>query len=766
MKRIIYIFAIAALLVACSTTRRLAEGETLYTGVRKMAVEGAELPSGIESAVRQPMSAKPNNPLYSPYVRTPLPIGLWAWNAFYTTRQTGFRAWLMRNFAKKPVLMSDVKPELQVSVVKDILDNHGYFNSSASYEIIPKGKKKEKVSYRVDVAPPWHYGTVEFPHATPGSTPEQLNVLRAIDSLSRTSKIRTGARYDVDSISDERVRITNTLRADAYYYFRPEYIEPYADTTVRSGEVQMRMLLAPDIPPAALQPYRIGNVDIKIFNVNGVGPGVDTAYNGMKIWYQKPLRVRPKIFRRTLAIAPGRPARIAALNTTLTRLTKLGIFRYVNLAVTPLDSLKPGDNTLDVTLSMAMDAPMDAEIEGDFSYLSSSFIGPKASLSLNHKNFLRGGEVFSVKLTGGYEWQTGNTESQVGTSINSYEAGLQTSLTLPRVVAPNAVIRRLRNRYDNRTSYQLGGEILNRPKFFNMMSLSGSMSYDFQTSSRSFHNLTPFRLAYNRLLSTTAAFDERMDENEAIRRSFEDQLIVSLSYTYTWNRTRGTNRFIWQSTAISAGNVLAGIYSLAGNHGTGRIFGNPFSQFVKGTSEFKHYKTFGSRLTLASRFSIGAAHAYGNWPYLPYTEMFTIGGANSIRAFTIRSLGPGSYRPAVGDRFGYFDQAGTFKLEANVELRIKILGSLYGAVFLDAGNIWLLEDDPDRPGGKLTARNFLREVATGTGAGIRYDLGFFVIRADAGVGLHLPYETSRRGYYNIPRFRDGLGLHLAIGYPF
>ncbi len=298
------------------------------------------------------------------------------------------------------------------------------------------------------------------------------------------------------------------------------------------------------------------------------------------------------------------------------------------------------------------------------------------------------------------------------------------------------------------------------------MSLGGSFSYDFQTARSSYHNLTLFRLTYNRLLSTTEAFDARMEENEAIRRSFEDQMVVALSYTYTFDRTLGSGRVVWQSTATSAGNLFAAVHHLAGGHGTGMIFGNPFSQFVKGTSELKYYKPLGGRFSLATRFSIGAGHAYGNWPYMPYSELFTIGGANSIRAFTIRSLGPGSYRPPSGNRFGYFDQAGTFKLEANAELRFRILGSLHGAVFVDAGNIWLLEDDPDRPGGKLTARDFLRKVATGTGAGLRYDLSFFVIRADAGIGLHLPYQTSRKGYYNIPRFRDGLGLHLAIGYPF
>lgn len=773
MKNLSYIWLLAAavlLAAGCSTTRRLADGEVLYTGVRKMEVEHAEgekMPSAVESAVKSPLSVKPNNPLFSPYVRTPLPIGLWAYNAFYTERQTGVKAWIFRNFAKKPVLMSDVKPELRTSVVQDILDNHGYFGSTARYEIIPKkNPKKARVSYFVDVARPWYLGNVEYP-------PVKDSVTRVIDSLKAGSLIREGGRYDIDTLSDERVRITNYLRNNSYYYFRPDYIEYLADTTRQRYEVDLRMVMASGIPAAALQPYRIGDVNIQIYSSIGRGDADTSSYNDMKIWYQKPLRVRPKIFRRTLTFEPGQPAKVDEINSTLTNLTKLGIFRYVNMTVTPLDSLKAGDDKLDLTLTMAMDNPIDAELEVDFSYKSSSFIGPKAGFSIRNKNFLKGGEVFSVKLNGGYEWQTGNTSSQVNAStINSYEFGLNASLMLPRLVAPGFILKRDRNNYDNRTTYQIGADLLNRPKFFKMLSLNGSFSYDFQTSPVSFHNLTLFKLTYNRLLSTTAEFDETMRSNEAIRRSFENQLIPSLSYTYTLNRRvgrSGRDQIVWTSTAMSAGNLFAGLFKLFRAKGTYTIFGNPFSQFVKGTTELKYYKQLGKgdNMTLATRFMVGAGHAYGNWPYLPYTEQFTIGGANSIRAFTIRSLGPGSYRPPKDKAFGYFDQAGTFKLEANLEFRFRIVGDLHGAVFLDAGNIWLLENDPARPGGKLTGRDFFRDIATGTGAGLRYDLSFLVIRADLGIGIHTPYPNpDKKGYYNIPRFKDGLGFHLAIGYPF
>ena len=221
-------------------------------------------------------------------------------------------------------------------------------------------------------------------------------------------------------------------------------------------------------------------------------------------------------------------------------------------------------------------------------------------------------------------------------------------------------------------------------------------------------------------------------------------------------------------SAAEAGNILYGIYSLCGVKGEKEIFGNPFSQFLKLTNELKYYHYFEHDICLASRFMVGAGYAYGNASEMPYSEQFYIGGANSIRAFTIRTIGPGSYHPAADDDNGFLDQTGNFKLEANVELRFPIFDALQGAVFLDAGNIWLLKEDELRPGGMLTWKNFGRDIALGTGAGLRYDIaGYLVVRLDVGVPLHAPYDTGKSGYYNISgSFWKNLRLHLAIGYPF
>ena len=196
------------------------------------------------------------------------------------------------------------------------------------------------------------------------------------------------------------------------------------------------------------------------------------------------------------------------------------------------------------------------------------------------------------------------------------------------------------------------------------------------------------------------------------------------------------------------------------------ILGNPYAQFIKLTSEIRVTHEIDRNQRLAMRLMGGFIYSYGNATIAPYSEQFYIGGANSIRAFTVRSIGPGRFRPNIDNPYSYIDQTGDVKLEANIEYRFRMIESLHGAVFLDAGNIWLLRSDEARPGGLINSANFLNDIALGTGAGIRYDLEFLVLRLDLGIALHTPYETGKKGYYNIPRFKDGLGLHLAIGYPF
>jgi len=688
----------AVLLAAsCSTTRRLGSDEVLYTGVKKILIEpdsGVVLTPAAESAVKEPLSVAPNNPLYSPYLRTPLPVGLWAYNHLYTPKEKGFKYWFYKRLAKQPVLISKVQPQLRTKVAEQVLENYGSFGSRAADSLLYRKRgRKAKVRYTLGIAPAWHYSSIAYPQAVGG-------LKQLIDSLQATSLLRVGAQYNLDSLTLERKRISQLLRNRGYYYFRPEYMEYLADTTAGRRQVALRLNLRPNVPQAALMPYRVGDVTVRLTNIK-----------------------------------PG-----------------------------PADTLRLPDATVIAR------RPLEAALETDVTSKSNSFIGPGVTFRVSNNNLFRGGEVLSVKLNGSYEWQTGNKNSGGRSSrLNSYELGLNANLDIPRLLLPRSMTRR--QKYPGSTSFQLGVDLMNRPSFFRLIAFSGSAGYNFQTSPYSRHSLTVFKLTYNKLLHTTDSFDRTMDENPAIAMSFRNQFVPSINYTYTFERTygaTGNRRFYWQNSVTSAGNLLSGILRAFGERQPQTLFGNRFSQFVKEVSEVKFYHRIGRRNNwLATRLLVGAGYAYGNSEVMPYSEQFYIGGANSIRAFTIRSLGPGSYRPPADDRNGYLDQTGDFKLEANIEYRFGIMGRLNGAVFLDAGNIWLLKKDPKRPGAELKWKGFLNDIALGTGFGLRYDISYLVIRADLGIGLHTPYPNpDKKGYYNISSFKDGLGFHLAIGYPF
>ena len=312
----------------------------------------------------------------------------------------------------------------------------------------------------------------------------------------------------------------------------------------------------------------------------------------------------------------------------------------------------------------------------------------------------------------------------------------------------------------NMTVYEHGGEII---VVDCGMGFPGDDMYGRYIS----NTLTPFKLTYTKLINTTAEFDSIMNVNKAIAESFKSQFIPQLSYNFTYDRTLDRdNTLNWQFSVQEAGNLFWSIYELCGKKGEKKLFGLPFSQFIKGTTQLVYGRRLWGDNWLVTRAAVGAAHAYANASTVPYSEQFYVGGANSIRAFTVRSIGPGSYKVPADMINGYFDQTGTFKFEFNVEYRFPIFGPLHGATFFDSGNVWLLKEDSQRPGGKLSGKNFLRDLATGTGAGLRLDIGMLVVRGDLGVGIHLPYNTGKRGYYNMVSFKKSLAFHLAIGYPF
>lgn len=749
--------ALAIIISGCSTTKRLGPDDILYTGVKKIDIatpDKQQQPApGLAEDVKAAVNVKPNNALISPYVRWPFPLGLWVYNN-WPNPPSGLRHWLYEKLVAEPVLISDVRPEVRVKMIDEILDNNGYFRGNASYELIQgKNKKKARILYHVNTGPEYLIDSIQL-------LPDTCHLYHIIDSVaSRNPYLQPGNRYCTDSLSAVRVRIANAVRNRGYYFFKPDYIEYLADSTITPEAIAMRMTIARNVPAPALYRYRTGSILTRVHRNQGGGTPDTIPTRRGTIVQMKPSRLRENLLPSCITFRKGRTFSVRDMNRTQTYLSRLGIFSGIDINVVP-DSTQ--SHTLNVEIDCTLDAPWEAAIEVNATSKSNSYIGPGVDLRLTNHNTFGGGEQLSIDLVGTYEWQTGHDRSSV---FNSYEIGLTSSLSFPRLLAPRFIPRTRREL--NWTRITLGADLLNRPHYFNMAQFNASLTYDWRATRHVTNSLTLFKITYTKLMRTTAEFDSIMDANQAIAQSFRSQFIPQMSFSYVYDRAFDRNNSLnWQFTIQEAGNIFWSIWRLCGKKGEKELFHTPFSQFVKGSTQLVYNRRLWGDNWLVSRVAVGAAHAYGNSAQVPYSEQFYVGGANSVRAFTVRSIGPGSYRVPQKQVNGYFDQTGTFKFEFNVEYRFPIFGPLHGALFLDSGNVWLLRDDPDRPGGQLKASSFLRDLALGTGVGLRVDIGMLVVRGDLGIGIHAPYDTGKRGYYNMTKFKDSLAFHLAIGYPF
>ena len=755
---------------ACSTTKNLPVGETLYIGVDKMEVVNEDLSdTGVTALeeVEAALSYPPNNAILgSNSLRWPIPLGLWVYNNFEKYKdKKGVGRWIYDHMASSPVLMSNVNPATRVKIATNLLHDYGFFNGYVTYEELPqKNPLKTKVSYRIDMANPYFLDSIAYL-----KYPVQADSL--IKGSLGQSALKRGDNFSVVKLEEERQRIATLLQNNGYYYFRPEYTTYRADTLQRSGYVSLQVVPQAGIAPEAKKQYYIGRTSVYLTGYNGEAPTDSLKLRTMTLYYNgKKPPIRPGVLMRNLFYKQGELYNQSRQMYTQEAMARMGVFKFSEFRYAPKDTLATCD-TLDVRISAMFDQPYDVELEFNVTSKSTDQVGPGASFSLTRKNFMRMGADLSLQVKGSYEWQTNSTVEGDNTVMNSYELGTSLSLDYPRLMLPWSDKDLRRSRFPQHTSFKLYVNQLNRARFFQMLSFGGNVTYDFQRSRTWKHSVTPFRLEFNTLQSTTARFDSITAVNPTLALSMGNQFIPAMDYTLTFDNARQKRRhqLWWQSTFTSAGNVTSLIYAAFGKglkETDKKLLNSPYAQFLKFTSELRTLLKIKGKHQLAARLMGGVIYAYGNQRVAPYSEQFYIGGANSIRAFTVRSLGPGTYHPASDTKYSYIDQTGDIKLEANVEYRFPIFGDLYGATFLDAGNVWLLRKEESRPGGQLTLRNFAKSIALGTGVGVRYDLEFLVLRLDLGIALHAPYDTGKRGYYNIPKFKDGLGLHFAIGYPF
>ena len=373
---------------------------------------------------------------------------------------------------------------------------------------------------------------------------------------------------------------------------------------------------------------------------------------------------------------------------------------------------------------------------------------------------------YRVGLTGGFEWQWGTkSESQLGTY--SYQFGINSGLTFPRISIPFMQVKR-NQLVTQRTSMAFDVSLLNRIAYYKMMSAKTLLQYQWGKTSNVQHSFTPVYVNSVNLLGTTPAFDSVVNDNIYIKKSFEEQFIIGPRYEFTYNNTLESrpHNFMFIGGISTSGNVID-IFASMNKSDEERPYyflKNIYSQFIKVTSDLRYYRN-GYNKSLVLRLYAGVGLPYGNSTALPYVEQFFSGGAYSNRGFTARYLGPGSYHEE--DQSGYIDQSGDIKLEGNIEFRFDMSKVLKGALFIDAGNIWLVNEDINRPGAKFNPRTFYEQLAVSAGIGLRFDFSFFVLRTDFGLPIRNPYKTNDEYWlFGSDNLLSGTLFHLAIGYPF
>ncbi len=824
-------FFVALLLSSCSTTQNIPDGDQLFVGLTKINYERGD--SGVPTAVANKnfittqeeveaaLATAPNGALFgSSYHRTPFPYGLWIWNAF-SGKDGKVAKWLTESFGKQPVLMSWVNPELRAQVAQTVLHNHGYFHGQVGYNVVTqRNPKKAKIGYDVTMGPLLTIDSISYL----GFPAEADSLIKA---TAHQSLLHTGDAFTAAALDGERTRISTLFRNNGYYYYQPAYASYLADTVSVPGKAQLRLQLANGIAEEARRKYYIGNITVNL-QKNFMQEPTDSLrrrtftlrYNG------KRSPVRPRVVMGAMRLRHGQPysydlylQSANALNATgLFSMTDFQFNRRDGLDVSEIDfirelekpsdflaltsnlssrrvSLSPllSDDTLDLVVNCVFDRPYDVYFETNFTKRTIGRMGPELKIGFTKRNAFRGGEKLDVNLHGSYEWQTRSSSGD----MNTYEYGADVSLEFPRLVAPfmggNQIRRRMERMRErgitpnpNRwrrvatTMAKVSSDIVRRPGYYKMHIVSGEWTYRWQPSATSRHEFSPLTLKYQYMNSHTEKFDSIIENSPYLAATMSDYFIPQMRYTYVYaSPADKLNPIRWELTLSESGNLTSLAYMAAGkkwNEEDKELFKNPYAQFVKVETDFTKTWQLSQHSQLVGHLNAGLGICFGNSSDLPFSERFYIGGANSVRAYPLRSIGPGRF---MGDYEGnrqlsYLLQNGDVKLQANLEYRQRLFGNLHGAVFLDAGNVWLRKDleigiDDISIMFKeayFHFGEFFKQMAVGTGVGLRYDLDFLILRLDWGIGLHVPYETTKSGFYNVDKFSRHQTLHFAIGYPF
>ncbi|MES2376153.1 MAG: BamA/TamA family outer membrane protein [Bacteroidota bacterium] len=764
--RYILFILFAVFVSACSNTKYLAAGQKLYTGgevnitdkQNTKKSEAKALTADLEALLRP----KPNTNILG------LRYKLWIYNKTRTNKVRGLKHWLNTKLGEPPVLAGSADVVKSSSILTNRLQNEGFFVANVSGDTVSKkGSKVAKAVYTVQTGPAYHYRKIVFP-----TDNDDLDT--AVAGTAKESLLKVGDRYDLDVIKNERIRIDARLKEKGFFYFGPDYLIMRYDSTIADHQVDIFVKVKETTPDQARWIYQIRDIYVyPRYNLRDTSTKLDSAERYR--WYNviDPRHsVRAFMFKNAVLLHPGEVYNRTEHNKSLNRFIELGPFRYVK---NRFEDVTPDSAKLDVFyyLTQYKRKSLQAEILGR--QTSANFNGTQFNLTFRNKNTFKGGELFAVTGFVSSDIQFGARNN----GYNVYQFGIKPSLSWPRFISPWDF--KTDGAFIPHTILNTGYTLIDRTKLYKLNSFNASFGYQWKPNLHKQHELNLLEITYVDAASISQIYRDSINHtrNPALQHVIDNQFTFGPTYSYTYTNTMEdarVNTFYYNGKISLSGNlygIISGADTLSGK--VRRIFGTPFNQYVKLENEIRFYHKLTPTSKIATRLLVGVGLPYGNSTVMPYTQQFFIGGANSLRGFQARSLGPGTYSPPASVTGGTQflpDESGDIKIEANLEYRPKLFSIVEGALFVDAGNIWMLNSKPGIIGGTF-GKNFISQMAADAGAGLRFNLSVLILRTDLAFPIIKPQlPPGQRVVINQVDFRSSewrgqnLIFNLAIGYPF
>ncbi len=773
-----FVFGIVLLLSGCNAARRVPQDQHLLTRNR-ITVEGAEI-KRVE--LGQYLRQRPNRRILGFYR-----FHLHVFNLADRGRETGLNRWMKNTIGEAPVIFDPVLMQSSHRQFELFMQGKGYFNAKVSSNVEFKGRQA-RVTFHLQGNTVYIVRNINYNIADP-------HLAGFIFADTSQSIIKSGQRYDADLLQRERERISSNLRNQGFFAFSRDFIFFQIDSALGNHQVDIEVLinnLQAISPPRAGQgeplrhrrfiidqvylypdftPFR---TVVTPYDTTRFSPARREGGHEYLFLHNEPLSIRPRAMVHNMLIEPGQYFQSRNVELTYNYLSNLRNFRFINIQFSEnqnpvLGTVSDTLGFLDARIQLARSPANAFTIEAE-GLNSSGNLGVAGNVVFSNRNFLGGAERLNIRLKGALEVTSEALRNEVIRRLpfNTLELGAEASLDLPKLLIP-IPLERLSKNARPKSTLLTGINYRQRPDYTRYI-LNINYGLEWSENPQKRHFIYPLEISSIKVFNDSILRSRIPEGNPLILSRYRDHLTAGLKYSYVLNTqqlARDVDFMYFRANFESAGNLLllaANVFNGEINEdGNFTIFNIPFAQYIKADLDFRYYKVFERNNSLVFRIMAGTGLPFGNSRVMPFVKSYFAGGANSVRAWRIYSLGPGAYSDTLGIRF---DRYGDIKLEANIEHRFAIFRFWHAAVFADAGNVWFLNKNPQFPGGEFSLNSFYREIAIGAGLGLRLDFDFFVIRVDAAFPVHNPaLPQGSRWISQWPGFKKW-NFNLGIGYPF